>query len=78
MSIEFSKKFGEHKDYISNSFVLIFIENNAKQRLNFFKDPLVQFLWTVFRSKGRSVFREALNQIREGNQSDNQDQRQYR
>ena len=36
-----------HKEILANYYE-VFNENSKSQRLNFFKDPLVQFLWSRF------------------------------
>ena len=53
---EYKLKFGEDNDYVQQFFIRIFIENNVLQRLKFFCDPLVQFLWTKFRTEGAEIF----------------------
>ena len=39
-----------HKDILA-SYYEIFNENSKSQRINFFSDPIVQFLWSKFSEK---------------------------
>ena len=42
---------GDYHKEILSSYYEIFNENSKSQRINFFKDPLVQFLWSSFSEK---------------------------
>lgn len=45
-----------HLAEITPHFFEIFYENSKKTRLSFFVDPLVQFLWSKFRSDCKQDF----------------------
>ena len=42
---------GNHRNDILASYYDIFNENNKSQRIKFFLDPLMQFLWSKFSEK---------------------------
>ena len=46
----------DHLAEIAPHFFEIFYENSKKTRLSFFVDPLVQFLWTKFRTECKQDF----------------------
>ena len=60
---EFKARFAAHLEYIERNFVRIFVENSVMMRLRFFSDPLVQFLWTKFRTSGGRIFEQIMNQL---------------
>jgi len=48
---------------ITDNFFKIFFENSSRKRLIFFRDPLIQYLWTIFRNKCVSSFNEYIAEM---------------
>ena len=46
---EFLIKLGSHGKALKQNYFKIYFENSSKKRLVFFCEPLIQFLWTIFR-----------------------------
>ena len=46
---------GEYQKEIRTTFYEIFNENSKGKLINFFKDPVVQFLWSIFSEKHGSI-----------------------
>ena len=75
---EFKKMMGSHYDYVSSLFVNIYVENSVSQRLKFFSDPLVQFLWSKFRSQGREIFNQVFKNLNDDTSGDSANQKSAR
>ena len=60
---EVQDKLGPHCQTIKQNYFNIYFENSSKKRLIFFCEPLVQFLWSLFRDKCANVFREYIAEI---------------
>lgn len=56
-------KLGSHCQSIKQNYFNIYFENSSKKRLIFFCEPLVQYLWGLFRQKCANVFREYIAEV---------------
>ena len=46
---------GEYQKETLSNYYEIFNENSKSKLINFFKDPVVQFLWSIFSEKHGSI-----------------------
>lgn len=46
----FHEKLGPYANTLIQNYFKIYFENSSKKRLIFFCEPLIQFLWDLFRS----------------------------
>ena len=46
---EFLTKLGPHGKTLKQNYFKIYFENSSKKRLVFFCEPLIQYLWALFR-----------------------------
>ena len=46
---EFLQKLGTHGRALKQNYFKIYFENSSKKRLVFFCEPLIQYLWAIFR-----------------------------
>ena len=47
---KFQEKLGPYANALTQNYFKIYFENSSKKRLVFFCEPLIQFLWNIFRS----------------------------
>ena len=60
---EIMHKLGKHCQNIRQNYFNIYFENSSKKRLIFFSEPLIQHLWSLFRSNCGNVFREYIAEV---------------
>ena len=53
-----------HCDIVKKNHFNIYFENSSKKRLIFFCEPLVQYLWSIFRAKCANIFREYITEVK--------------
>ena len=54
---------GPYAPTIRQNYFNIYFENSSKKRLVFFCEPLVQYLWTIFRDRCANIFREYIAEV---------------
>ena len=52
-----------HCQSVKQNYFNIYFENSSKKRLIFFCEPLVQYLWTIFRNRCANIFREYISEV---------------
>jgi hypothetical protein len=57
------KTLGSYCQNITDNYFKIFFENSSRKRLVFFSDPLVQYLWAMFRQRCVSSFNEYIAEM---------------
>ena len=60
----FCEKLGPLAPKLIQNYFKIYFENSSKKRLLFFCDPLIQYLWGIFRDESVSLHKSYMQQVR--------------
>lgn len=63
LSPEVLAKLGPHALSIRDNYFNIYFENSVRKRFVFFAEPLIKYLWGLFRDQRQQVFREYFSEI---------------
>ena len=58
------EKLGPHCKGIKQNYFTIFFENSKAKRINFFQQPLIQELWSMYRTQCKNDFSEYFQRVK--------------